>query len=181
MQISINLLPTEITLEELKKAKFYKIQAVGVAIILVLTFLTSLTLALRILQSRNITLHKAKVAKAEQRVSELKDTQASLVVLKDRLTAVSQYLGVSSKQTTLYQLIDKLIPSSVAVKGIAVDRTGTVTLTVLVPDSSTLDDLVVSLTDKESNEDKIKQISIENLNRGKESFYRVSFKIKSGL
>lgn len=178
MRIAINLLPPEITTQALKQAKFYKIQAIGVAIILVMTFLTSLTLALRILQSRNMTLYQAKAAKAEQQVSDLKGVQASLLVLKSRLTVISQYLGVLSKQTSMYQLIEKLIPPSVAVNGITVDNTGGVLLTVLVPDSVSLDNLVDNLTTKENNEGKISQISIENLSRGRDNLFRVSFKIQ---
>lgn len=178
MRISINLLPPEIKTQALKQAKFYKIQAIGVAIILVMTFLASLTLALRILQNRNISLHQAKVAQAEQQASDLKGIQASLLVLRSRLTVIGQYLGVLSKQTSMYQLIERLIPSSVAVNGISVDNTGGVSLTVLVPDAVSLDNLVDNLTAKETNEGKISQISIENLSRGKDNLFRISLKIK---
>lgn len=178
MKISINLLPLEVAAHEMKRAKFYKIQAIGVAIILVMIFLTSLTLALRILQSRSVSLNKDRVAKAEQQVTDLKSTQASLLILKSRLTVISQYLGVPSKQTAMYQLIEKLIPSSVTVNALAVDGMGGVSLTVLIPDAETLDNLIDNLTTKETNEGKIGQISIENLNRGRDSLLRMNFKIQ---
>lgn len=180
MQISINLLPPEITTQQLKRAKFYKIQAAGVAVILVLTFLTSLTLALRILQNRSIELSKAKLAQAEQRVSDLKEIQVSLLLLKNRLSVIDQYLGVLSKQNSMYQLIEELVPPSVAINAITVDATGGVLLTVLAPDAVSLDKLVNNLSVKENNEGKVSQVAIDSLNRGKDSFYRVSFKIKPG-
>lgn len=178
MKISINLLPPEIATQALKQAKFYKVQAIGLAIILVMIFLASLTLTLRILQGSRISLYKEKMAQAEQQISELKGIQASLLVLRSRLTVISQYLGVSSKSVSMYQLVGKLIPPSVAVNGISVDSTGGVLLTVLIPDIQSLDDLVNNLTTKENNEDKISQISIESFNKGRDNLFRVSLKIQ---
>ena len=52
--ISINLLPKEFTAEEIKQGKFYKIQAVGISVILLMVFLSVLTISLRIFQSSKI-------------------------------------------------------------------------------------------------------------------------------
>ncbi|MBI2330341.1 hypothetical protein HYU94_03045 [Candidatus Daviesbacteria bacterium] len=159
MKISINLLPP-------------------VTVILLLVFLTSLTLALRILQSNNIVLSQVKLTKAEEKVSGLKNTQASLFLLKNRLTTIKEYFGVPSKQSSIYQLIEKLIPESVITNAITVDKSGEVVFSALIPDSVSLDLLINSLTGKESNEGKIEEISIESLNRGRDGAYRVGFKIK---
>lgn len=177
MKISINLLPPETIAEDLKKAKFYKIQSIGVAIILVLVFLTSLTLALQVLQSRNINMVQAQVTQSEQRINALKDTQASLVILKDRLNVIDKYLGVSSKQAALYKLMDKIIPSSIIISAMTVDKNGTVSLMALVQDSYSLDRLIGDMMDKETNEGKISQLGIETLSRGRDGLYRISFKI----
>lgn len=178
MKISINLLPPEVRAEKLKQAKYYKIQTLGIIVILVLVFLTSLTLAMRVLQSRNIVEAQARANEVQQRVSDLKNTQASLILLSDRLKTINQYFGVSSKQSEMYKLIDKLIPPSVAINAITIDNASEAVFLALVPDSTTLDNLINSLTTKESNEGKISQVSIESLNRGRDSQYRVSFKIK---
>lgn len=178
MKISINLLPPEDLAKKTQRAKFYKVQFAGIAIILFLIFLTSLTLALRILQNRSMTVYQARLALAQQKVSDFKSTQASLVLLKDRLQVIDQYLGVPSKQSSIYQLIDKLMPQSVAINAISVDQAGAVAFTALVPDSITLDNLLSNLISNESNENKISQVSVEGLNRSREGFYRVGFKIK---
>ena len=177
-KISINLLPPEIITREIKKSKFYKIQAVGVAIILIMIFLASLTMALRILQSQNITEVQAKLGQNEQRVSNMKDTQASLFVLKNRLTIINQYLGVPSEQVSLYKLIDKLIPDNVVISAVNINKTNEVTLLALAPDPVSLDTFVSNLTEKETNEGSFSSVSVESLNRGKDGFYRISFKIK---
>ncbi|GEM_PF-1838757 len=177
-KISINLLPPEIITKELKKANFYKIQFIGITVILIMVFLASLTVALRILQSRSITEVQAKISETQKQVTDLKDTQAALFLLKDRLTLIDQYLGVSSNQSLMYRLIDKFLPAGVVINGISINKTGEVTLTALVPDSSSLDNFIEALTTKDNNEGKISMVGIESLNRGRDGFYRVSLKIK---
>mgnify|MGYP001571362873 FL=1 len=179
MKISINLIPPEIQETKLKKANFYKIQYVGIVTILIMVFLASLTGALRILQSRSVAEVQAKLTQTEQKVSDLKSTQVSLLLLKNRLAVIDKYLGVSSEQSSMYKLIDKSIPSSVVINAITVNKSREVVLLALVPDSVILDNLMNNLTLEENNEGKISQVSIESLNRGRDGLYRISFKIKS--
>ncbi|MBI2337869.1 hypothetical protein HYU95_01685 [Candidatus Daviesbacteria bacterium] len=177
MKISINLLPPETIAEERQKSRFYKIQFIGIAVILIMVFLASLTLALQVLQSRNISVARAQLSEEEQKVVNLKSTQASLLLLKNRLTVINQYLGVSSKSSALYRLIDKLVPPSVVVNSINIDKGGDMTLSALVADSVSLDDLLDSLVSKDDKENKISQVSIQSLGRGRDGQYRISFKI----
>ncbi len=177
-KIAINLLPLEFREQDLKNAKFYKIQAVGVAFILLMIFFASLTVALRILQSQNISLIQNKLTKSEQKISDLKNTQASLYILKNRLTTISQYLGTPSSQTQIYKIIANLLPSSVSLNSLSVDKSSEVLIVATTPDGNSIDELITRLTSKENNEGKISQVSIENVNRGKDGIYRLSLKIK---
>lgn len=177
-KISINLLPPETIAEELKRAKFYKVQFVGVIIVLTMVFIASMTMSLRILQSRHVAMAQASLDQAQQQVTNLKSTQASLFVLKDRLSVINQYLGVPSKQSSIYQLINKLIPPSIAITGLTIGKDNEVVLLASVPDSNSLDVMINNLSVRDNNEDKFSQISIESLNRGRDGLYRVSFKIK---
>lgn len=178
-KISINLLPPEITELEVKRTRFYKVQFIGIVIILTMVFLSSLVFALRILQSHNISAIQVKVAAAEQQVSDLRGTETSLVLLKNRLSTIDKFLGVSSKQSLMFGLLDKLMPAGVVVNSVVVDRSGGATLLVLAPDTASLDTLLNNLTSKETNEGSISEISVETINRGRDNYYRVSFKVKA--
>lgn len=177
-KIAINLLPIEFTQAEVKKAKFYKIQALGVVVILLMVFLSSLTVSLRILQSHNIKGVQTEVSAREQKISGLKDRQASLLLLKNRLTTISQYLQVPSKQTTNFMLLDKLIPPSVSISSASVDKSGNIIILSLVPDSLSLNNMIDALLDKEQNNNLIKEISLDTISRGRDGTYRVSLSIK---
>lgn len=170
-KISINLLPKEFTQEEVRKTKFYKIQAIGVGIILVMIFLSSLTVALRILQSQNIQSVQAQVSQSEQKVSDLKDRQAQLIILKDRLVTIHQYLGGSSQQAASFRAIDGLLPSTLSITSLAVTKTGEVLIVGVISDAISLDNFVTDLT-------TVGPLSIENLTRGRDTLYRISLKIK---
>lgn len=179
MKIAINLLPIEFRAQELKSAKFYKIQTVGILTILLMIFLASLTITLRILQGQKISQIKQQLTLSEQKITSLKDTQASLFLLKNRLGTISQYLDLPSNQSQMYQLITKLLPESVSLSSISIDKSGGVLLSAIASDGNALDDLITNLTSKETNQDKISQVSVESVNRGRDGIYRISLKIKS--
>ena len=178
-QIAINLLPYEFREQEIKRTKFYKLQSIGIGIIMLMVFLSSLTVALRVLQSQNISQIQKQVAASEQKVSDFKTTQGSIILLKDRLTAISQYLGNPSQQSQMYKLISDLLPPSISISSVSVGKEGDILLFVSTKDSSTLDQFISNLTSKEKNQDKVSQVSLETLSRGRDEIYRVSFKIKA--
>lgn len=177
-KISINLLPTEFLAEELKRVKFIKLQIIGVGVVLTMIFLSSLTVALRVLQSSNISQIQSKLGTVEEKVSNLKNKQASLVLLKNRLVTIDKYLGQPSTQNSMYTLLEKLVPQGVAISSLSLDKDGNTTIVAVVPDSTTLDNLMLNLLQSDRNEGKIKQVTIESLNRGRDGVYRLSLKIE---
>lgn len=178
-KISINLLPVEFITAESKTANFYKVQAVGIAVILVMVFLASMMVALRILQSSSINQIKLRLSEEEQKVSNFKNKEASLVVLKNRLGVINQYLGVSSKQVEIYKLINQLLPSSIVLTSFSIDPSGGAVLVGIAQDSSSVDNFITSLLDKETSGGKINEVSVDSLNRGREAGYRISLKVKT--
>ncbi len=180
MKIAINLLPIEFTQAEVKRARFIKIQTIGVLVILVMVFLSSLSVALRILQSQSIKGIQTQVSASEQKISDLKDKQVSLLLIKNRLAVINQYLGNSSKQVAMLILLDKLLPPAISINSTIIDKSGEISILALIPDSLMLDNMINNLTDKTQNEGRIREISLDSISRGKDGVYRVSLKIKPG-
>lgn len=178
-KISINLLPIEYATEEIKKANFYKIQLIGVAAVVAVTFFASLTVALGVLQSKNIKEAEARLGESEEKVLQLKDRQASLFVIKNRLATINQYFGIPSRQVAVYSMLNQLLPSGFSVNSFAVDRSGEAIVVGVASDGESVDNLIVGLISNKEVSDKISQVSIENLNRGRDGFYRISLKIKT--
>lgn len=177
-KISINLLPSEFTQEEVKKGKFYKVQAVGISIILLMIFLSIVTISLRIFQSNQVRSVQTQASEAEEKVASYSSRQASLVLLKNRLSAIQNYLGTMSKQAEMYHLVNNLLPPDLSLGAVSVGRDGGVLISALAPDIKTIDRVFIDLLDKEKNESKILKVSIEALNRGRDGIFRVSFKVE---
>lgn len=176
-KISINLLPPEFTQEEVKRGKFYKIQTISISIVLFLIFISVVTLSLRIFQSNRIKVLQTQASEAETRVSAQSLRQAQLVLLKNRLNTIKEYLGTSSKQAEMFNLVDSLLPAGVSVGNVSVGRGGSVLISALAQNAQVLDKLFADLLDQEKNESKIAKVSIEALNRGRDGIYRVSFTV----
>lgn len=178
-KISINLLPIEYATEEIKKAKFYKIQLIGVVAVVIVTFFASLIVALGVLQSQNIKKVEARLGESEEKVLQLKDRQASVFVIKNRLATINQYFGITSKQVAVYSMLNQLLPPGFSVSSFAIDRSGEAVVVGVAPDGESVDNLIAGLTSNQEAGDKISQVSIDNLNRGRDGFYRISLKIKT--
>lgn len=176
-KISINLLPQEFIAEQIQKTRFYKIQSAGIFVVLAMIFLSILVVSLRVLQSNQLNTAGAKASEVEQRVTNLSERQSSLIFLKDRLQSIGQYIGVSSKQAVMYDLISELLPQPLSVNQISIGGGGEVLFSATAPSLESIDQLIEDLLDKERNEDKISSVAIDALNRGRDGIYRVSFKI----
>lgn len=172
--ISINLLPVEFREEELKRTKFYRIQAIGISVILVTFFFASLTVALRILQSQNVVSAQGLVSQRQQTVEGYKSVQASLLLIENRLKAVGRFVGIPSKQNLTYQELTKTLPSNVSFSSLGVDREGNATMVASVPDLVTLDSLLTGFI---SAEGKFSEVSVDSLSRARDGVYKVSLKL----
>lgn len=109
-KILINLLPQEFTKSQIEQAKYYKLRLIAVLSLMLMIFLASTTVALRFLQNQQLDQAKFIYAAAQDQVSQFKQTEVSLVVLKDRLNNISQINATSSKQNAMYNLVNSLTP-----------------------------------------------------------------------
>lgn len=178
-RITINLLPEQFKVEVFKRAKFYKIQSIGIGLILMLIFLATLIVALRILQSQSLAQIQTKLTSREQRITDLKTTQASILLLKDRLTIINQYLGVPSKQVEIYEFVNKLLPSSITISSLSIDKSGNIALLVTSPNALSVDELIEILSAGEEVRSRFASISLDGLNRGKDGVFRLNITIKT--
>lgn len=175
--LSINLIPAELGAEELRRKKFIRVQIFGISAILLLAFLASVTISLRILQQQDIRREQERLSEVESRVTQLKNREASLFVLKNRLATASRFLETPSKQVIIFNLVNSLLPSSIAANSMVVDRSGNISVSAATSDSAALDSFLDSLVSKETNQDKVSQVVVESLSRARDGTFRVNFKV----
>ncbi len=178
-RISINLLPEEFRAEEIKRTKFYKVQFLSISVVLFMIFLSIVTISLRVLQNGHLQAAQLKVTDAQAKINSqaLITRQTQLLIIKNRLTAINQYLATPSQQTEMYNLVSSLLPASLVVNAASVGADGTVSISALTNDELAVDQLFTDLLDKEKNEGKINKVSIEALSRGRDGVLRLSFRV----
>ncbi len=176
--ISLNLLPPEVLREQLKSKKFYQIQLLGTSVILSLVFLSSLTFALGILQSRNIKQVQASLSEAESKVSNYKEVEAKLTIVKNRLNIISQFSDLPSKQRESYEAIVNALPDSVVVSSFSITPSASILITMVTQSSTAIDALFGNILSGEEKYQFIKKVSIESLNRGRDGLYRATLKFE---
>lgn len=174
-KVSINLLPTEVSIEQQKRAKFGRVQALSIGVLLLLILLASLSVALRIVQKNNLDRLQKQSTTLENKVSSFKAQEATLVVLKNRVSAISQLVGGTNVPTDMFNLITDKLPQGASVSTITVDRQGNVGIALAVSNSDMLEQLLNSLTSTDVSK-QISKIDIESLSGGKEG-YRINLKI----
>lgn len=175
--ISINLLPAQFKIDQKAQRKFQLVQTISIIVLLLLIFISSVSIAIRILQSKDLEVLKQEVKVSQDRVSSLKDKEASVFVLKNRLNMIGEITKAPSKNNSLiYNTILSLIPPNVSISSISLDRSGTVVTSTITPDLKTLELMIESMTSKSSFE-IISKIDFESLSRGRDGTYRANLKI----
>lgn len=176
-KMSINLLPGEVVLNQAKQKRFLKIQAISVGIVLFFIFITSTTFALRIIQSQNTASAREGFDSAQAKVTQFSAKEAQLNILKNRINLIDSFTNKPSKQRAMFNLVSNLIPAAVIISTAGVDHSGNVILSAIVPDTSSLEEVLTNLLDREKNENRIAKVDLESLSRGREGGYRVNLKI----
>ncbi|MDO8619041.1 MAG: hypothetical protein Q7R49_03820 [Candidatus Daviesbacteria bacterium] len=175
--VNINLLPISFRQKQQQNSKFYKIQTISIFLLLSLIFLTSLTLAMRFLQTQQIQAAEVNFQNSNNKVSSLKSKEASLIIVKDRLTTIDAIASIPSNQRAIYNLVSQLIPPSLSLSFVSVDANGNMIISLVAPNFTALDGLLSDLTSKEKNENRVKQVSLESFSRSRDGLYRASLKI----
>lgn len=175
-KISINLLPIEnaVLTEQTRRKKL--IQTVSVTLLLIMFFLASLVVTLRLLQTRNLNQVNTLSQVGESRIGGLRERESTLVLLKDRLGLIAKLTEHPSKQKLIYDLVIGKIPSSVNISSVSLDSTGNLSLSAVAPDYNSLSALF-SFLSSDANFKEIIGINVESLSRGRDGFYRVNLKL----
>ena len=174
---AVNLLPVEIILQRKQNLKLALINRVSIIFLILLIFATSATLTLRIIQSSKLEKEKKDLVYAESRVTELKNNEGQMIMLKQRLSKIQNLSGEDLKRKAIFNLIIYLTPQEIEISEIVVDRRGNVLATFATTSLSAFTTLVDNLRDKEKNMGLIQSVNMESMSFGRDSQYRFSLKI----
>lgn len=174
---SINLLPKLEAEVIARQRKFRKLQLFGTILVVILFFLVSVTFALAFIQNIRLKASEISLNHAKEQVEQLKSKEVSLLVLKDRLKEIDRLKSSPSKQAHLYKLLNNLVPPSISINAINIDKNSNGDLILTSQDVKALDNFLNDLLNSQKNEDFIKSLSLDNFSRSKDGVYKIALKL----
>jgi Tfp pilus assembly protein PilN len=165
-RISINLLPLD--LKENKKNLKQKrlINTISIGILTSLVIVSGVLVVLSILQNNQLNSEKNQLTNLENTVSSLKEKEAAVIILKKRISDISQIRNQKYPQADSFKLTTSLLPENVSIQSFNSEKANMVTVQGLSNDAASLQKFFDNLTDPKINEGKITKTVITNLNRG---------------
>lgn len=173
--ISINLLPPETTLNLKHQNKFKVIQRISTAALLIMVFLASVTVPLRIMQDKNFQNIDAAAKSQVETIEALRTKEISLTVLKNRLSLITKVSNDPHTQTIAYNLVNNLT-SNFSVGSLQIDKNGSAAITVNFTDANSLGIFLNNVTNSIAS-DKLSKVIVDSLGRGPDGIYRADFKL----
>lgn len=175
-KLSINLLPLELLAKQRQSGKVILINRISIGLLLALILLTSVLIALRLLQGNGLKDLNDNLALIEGRIQELKDKEIYVLALKYRLGSIEK-LSQDPKKVAVFNLIISLSPQDVTISQVNVDKTSTVSLTLSSFSLEAIDQLIKNLARKEMTSDLISRLDLESFARGKDGLFRLAIKV----
>ncbi|MDO8570490.1 MAG: hypothetical protein Q7R97_02795 [Candidatus Daviesbacteria bacterium] len=175
--LMINLLPQDIILKRKQHSKFALISKISIAVLVVLVFLTSTTLALRFSQALKLKETEQGLVVAEGKINSMTDKEGQLIALKKRLDSISSILGGDSKRKSIFNMVVYLIPPDIQVLELSVDKSGNMIISLNSSSLLSIQTLFSDLGEKEKNSDLISKVNLEGLSMGRNAVYTFSLKI----
>jgi hypothetical protein len=168
-KVSINLLPPE--LEKVKKARVNKsiISTVSVGFLVVCIILALGVLLFRLAQNQDFQKWTKEVSSQKDIIKSTTNIQKSdlSTAAKARVDSITKVTKTDLPAAYAYTLILKLIPEQMFLNTMTVDKKGKLVLDIETTNLSTLDQFLNNLNDPVVNNNKISNVTVESLSRGK--------------
>lgn len=163
-EIKINLLPKEFYEPKKGQGRKLLIFNLSILVLVIMVFLTAAVFITGFLSSNNIKNLEEELDEQKTQTQSLKDKEALLFVLKERLTLVTAINKSESPQSKAFNLITSLLPSQVVMLTFSSDKNGQVVVSGETASNKALQQFFNNLTDPAINEGSIQKVQLSSLN-----------------
>lgn len=175
-KLKINLIPPEIKEKAKKEAKRTLLVRISVGLLGVLILITVGILVIIIIQNATLQSLNAELEQDKSEIGSLKESEAVVFFLKNRIDTINRFSNTSYKQGETYDLISNLIPEGIELSYLQIDKTESVGMQGETNTTSALNIFFTNLMDPSKNEGKIAKVSVESLSRSQDG--RLIFDLK---
>jgi hypothetical protein len=164
-KLKINLIPPEIKAQAQKEVKRLRLFKISVGLLGLLIFFTVCILSVIIYQGAVLRALDADLESEKVKIAALKDKEAVVFFLKNRIDTINQYSFGHYVQGEVYELINKLTPREISLTSLLIDDSELVSIQGNTTSTDALNTFFSNLIDPKLNEGKIVSVSVESLTK----------------
>lgn len=177
-KLKINLIPPEIKERAKKQQKKARVIKVSVGILVVLIVITIALIGGVVLQNGKLQSLNNELEQQRTQISQLKDNEATIFFLKNRIDTINQYDRNKYPQGEVFELMRKLIPPGINMTYLQVNKTETVSFQGDTVSSAALELFFNNLMNPAKNEGRIAGVSVDSLSKTQAGSIVFDLKIK---
>lgn len=170
--LSVNLMPQELEASKKDKSNFYLVRNICIAIMLVFLSIAAIITGLTFYQGTRLKGAENRLKDIEGKILALKEREKLLFSLKQRISSIKDLVSEPAKSTDSFNFITDIIPTSVKIIQISIDKVGKVTFTGEVDDVDNLEFFFNDLAVPQEKNIRIARVDLENLSLAQDKKYR---------
>lgn len=163
-KLKLNLIPLELKEQAKKEAKRSLVVRISLGLLGLLILITFGVLAAAILQGLELSKINAQLDQHKTEVASLKDKEAVISFLKNRIDAINTFTNNRYKQAEILELVERQFPGGVNLVALHIDKSTKVLVQAQTSDTKLLKQFIDTLTDPQNQEGKIASVSAQNVN-----------------
>lgn len=164
-KLRINLIPPEIKERAKRDLRRSTISRISVGLLGILILLTSIILAIVIFQGARLGALSSEIEQEKSKIGSLKDKEAVMHLLKNRIDTINQFTQNKYKQGEVYDLMTSLFSPGITLSSMRIDKGSKVTVTGDTGSTASLQNFFDNLTDPKINEGKVSGVNVESLSK----------------
>lgn len=176
-KLSINLLPQSVLLERIQSSKLSLVTKISIGILTVVILITGGVFFLRLSQNQENARIADQVKASEIKVKTFSTKESEAFALKNRMDSIASKIGTDDKIKEMFNLIVYLTPLDVTLYDAAVDKNGVITASFTSSSLSSIDKLLTSLSNPETNFKLVKSVDLNGISLGKDLTYRFALRV----
>jgi len=178
--LSINLLPQELTAEKKQHQKANAVVRLCVIVLVLIIVAAGIVLSFRFAQNAQLGKTQSQINDTKQQINTPENSQREglVVTLDSRLDSLNQINSLSYPAQYSFTMLSKMLPTNVAVVSFAVDKKGKSQVQIKTPDTASLTQFLNNLMDPGQNNQKITSASVVGISTdNKTGQYNVSLEL----
>ena len=177
--LSINLLPQELTAEKKQRQKAATVVQISVVILVLIIVAAGIVLSFRFAQNAQLTKTQSQITTVKQEINSPENhlREGLVVTLGSRLDSINQAGKTDYPASYAFNMVARMLPANVLIQAFTLDRKGKATVQLVTPDTAVMSKLLDNLMDPAKNNQKIDKASIESIALNKSGHYDVSMTV----